>query len=385
MSARATQLTPVLLSLLFSGIVLSSFPTTVNAQPLLLYTPYTKIYVPPGESVNYPLDVINKGRARKTEDIRVSGLPKGWTWALKSGNLTVGQVSVLPGEKKNILLQVQVPLRVNKGSYHFRVLAGGLAELPLITTVSEQGIYKTEFSSSQADMEGAANTTFTFSAKLKNSMGEKQLYSFRSMAPPGWEVTFKSNYKQVASVEVDANHTQDVTITVDPPDEVDAGTYRIPVMATTGASSAGMNLEVHITGSYAVELTTPKGLLSTSITAGDSKRVELIVKNTGSSELNDIDLRSTAPINWTVSFDPKKIEKLAPGQTAQVFADIRADKNAIAGDYVSDLEAHSPAASSKAAFRVSVKTPWLWSWSGLLIILAACGSVYYLFRKYGRR
>jgi hypothetical protein len=143
--------------------------TNGGTQPIILYTPYTEIFVPPGESVNYPLDVINKGNAESTADISVSGLPKGWTWELKSGNLDVGQVAVLPGERKNILLQVQVPLRVNKGRYHFRVLAGGLATLPLTVAVSEQGVYKTEFSTGQANMEGAANTTFTFSAKLKNS------------------------------------------------------------------------------------------------------------------------------------------------------------------------------------------------------------------------
>ena len=130
---------------------------------------------------------------------------------------------------------------------------------------------------------------------------------------------------------------------------------------------------------------TPKGLVITSITAGDSKKVQLLVKNTGSAELHNIDLRAAAPINWTVSFDPEKIEKLAPGETAQVLADIRADKNAIAGDYITDLEARSPATSSKAAFRVSVKTPLLWSWSGLLLIFGSFGSVFYLFRKYGRR
>jgi uncharacterized membrane protein len=385
MSARAIRLTPALLSLFFSGIFSAAFCDNGNGQPLILYTPYTEIFVPPGESVNYPLDVINKSSSEEMTNITISGLPRGWTWELKSGNLTVGQVAVLPGEKKSISLQVQVPLRVNKGNYHFRVLAGGLASLPLTVAVSEQGIYKTEFSTEQPNMEGAANTTFTFGAKLKNSFGEKQLYSFRSIAPPGWNVAFKANYKQVASVEVEANHTQDVSIVIDPPDETGAGTYRIPVVASTGASSASMNLEVHITGSYSVELSTPNGLLSTSITAGDSKRIEFVVNNTGSAELDDIDLRSVAPINWTVSFDPKKIPKLAPGETAQVFADIKADKNAIAGDYITNLEARSPAAISKAAFRVSVKTPVLWSWSGLMIIFASCGSVYYLFRKYGRR
>lgn len=81
MSARAIRLAPVLLSLFFSGFVSATSGTNGGAQPIILYTPYTEIFVPPGESVNYPLDLINKGNAESRADISVSGLPKGWTWS----------------------------------------------------------------------------------------------------------------------------------------------------------------------------------------------------------------------------------------------------------------------------------------------------------------
>ncbi len=72
-------------------------------------------------------------------------------------------------------------------------------------------------------------------------------------------------------------------------------------------------------------------------------------------------------------------------QGSTVTATIKADKKAIPGDYVTNLEARTPEASSKASFRMSVKTPMLWGWIGVLIIAAAIGTVWYLFRKYGRR
>lgn len=121
------------------------------------------------------------------------------------------------------------------------------------------------------------------------------------------------------------------------------------------------------------------------MTAGDEKRVELVLKNTGSAELTDINLSSGKPANWDVTFAPDKVEKLEPGKTAQVYATIKADRKAIPRDYVANMEAKTPEASSKVAFRVSVKTPVLMGWVGVLIILAALGSVYHLFRKYGRR
>ena len=134
-----------------------------------------------------------------------------------------------------------------------------------------------------------------------------------------------------------------------------------------------------------MELSTPTGLLSTDITAGDTKRVELVVNNTGSAVLSDISFEFSAPLNWDVTFDPKNIEVLQPGKTDRVYATIKADKKAIPGDYVTNIDAKTPEVSSRAAFRISVETPILWGWIGILIILAALGSVYYLFRKYGRR
>lgn len=355
------------------------------AQNLSLYTPYTKISVPPGEAIDYAIDLINNSSAIKTTDIAVVGLPKGWDFELKSGDWHVEQLSVLPKEKKNFSLKVNVPLKINKGTYRFQVVAKGHTSLPLMVVVSEQGTYKTEFTSDQTNMEGAANATFTYNATLRNRTAEQQVYALRAQTPPGWNISFRANGKQVSSVDIEANRTQDITIEIDPPDEIEAKTYKIPVLAGTTNTSAALDFEVVIKGSTKIELTTPTGLLSSDITAGDSKRVQLVVKNTGSGDLKNIEMKFSAPANWDVVFEPTKIPFLRSGSTDDVFATIKADKKAIAGDYVVNLEAKTPEVSSKASFRVSVETSLLWGWLGIFIILAALGGVYYLIRKYGRR
>lgn len=97
-------------------------------------------------------------------------------------------------------------------------------------------------------------------------------------APRGWSVVFKPNYKQATSAQVEANSSQNVSIEIVPPANVEAGNYKIPVRAATGTTSADLELEVVVTGSYEMELSTPRGLLSTEITAGDVKRIELVVR-----------------------------------------------------------------------------------------------------------
>ena len=350
-----------------------------------LYTPYTKISVPPGESIDYAIDIINNSKEIKDVEISISGMPRGWNYTIKSATWNVNQISVLPGERKSFTLKVDVPLKVNKGSYQFKVVAGTFDVLALVVIVSEQGTYKTEFTTTQANMQGQASSTFSFNTNLQNRTSDKQLYALIAEAPRGWTVMFKSNFQLVTSVSIEANSTLNLQIDIKSPDRIEAGTFKIPVNAVTSTTSARLDLEAVITGTYTMELSTPTGLLSTDITAGEVKRVELILNNTGSSELNNIILNFTAPINWDITFNPEKIEKLQPGKTAQVFATIKADKKAIAGDYVAGIDAKTPETSSKLSFRISVETSIIRGWIGVLIIIIALGSVYYLFRKYGRR
>lgn len=355
------------------------------APELILYTPYKGISVSPGQSIDYNIDVINKAGSVRDATLTIRGLPKDWTYELKSGGWVLETLSVLPDEKRAVTLKVNVPLKVKKGVYRFSVVAGNLAVLPLKVTVVEEGTFRSELTTQRPNMEGNSNSTFTFTADLRNMTAEDQLYALRANAERGWNVSFKADGRQVSSVKVGPNQRQSITIEVDPPDVIEAKSYKIPIIASTSSTSAELELEVVIKGSYAMELTTPTGLLSTGITAGKTRRVELTVINKGSAPLTNVKLNHSAPINWDVTFEPASIDRLEAGEQAQVFATINADEKAIAGDYVVTMESKTPEVSSKATFRVSVKTPILYGWLGVLVIGGALGGVYTLFRKYGRR
>ena len=355
-----------------------------NPKSVILYTPYTKISVSPGASVDYSIDLINNTDELTNANLSVSGLSSSWKHEIKSGGWSLSQLSVLPNEKKSFNLKVEVPLKVNKGNYHFTVFAGE-TQLPLEITVAQQGTYQTEFTTDQPNMQGNSKSTFTFSATLKNQTSDQQLYALMANAPRGWNVVFKPNYKQATSAQVEANSTQNVSIEIVPPANVEAGSYKIPVRAATGTTSAELELEVVVTGSFQMELTTPRGLLSADVTAGGTKRIELNVKNTGSSLLKDIQMSANKPVDWEVSFEPSKIDMLKAGETTTVTATLKASKKALPGDYVTTMMAKTPEVNADAQFRIAVKTPMIWGWVGVLIIIIAVGAVCYLFRKYGRR
>jgi len=355
-----------------------------NTGSVVLYTPFTKISVPPGQSVSYSISIINKSGKLQRLDVSVWGLSRRWDYQIESGGLRIQQISILPNAKEILSLKLRVPLKINKGNYRFFVKVGK-DKLPLTINVSKRGTYNTLFTSNQKNMEGNSKSTFYFRTTLKNMTDETQLYSLRADAPLGWQVIFKPNYQQATSVEIKPNETSNITINIRPPDFVKAGTYKIPVYAVTQNTSAHMVLEVVITGTYNVVLTTPTGLLSTSVISGDQKKIELVVRNTGSAELKNIKFTASYPPTWEVEFNPKEIDHIEPGKEARVHATVKAGKKAIPGDYLVVFRAQTPEVYAKAQFRIMVKTPMLWGWVGVFIILIAIGFVVFLFRKYGRR
>jgi len=355
------------------------------AQSLRLYTPYPHITVPPGETIDYSIDLINNGGGIATADIAVEGIPERWKHTLRSGGWNAQSISVLPNDKKNLSLKVDLPYDIEKGVYTFRVIARGHSVLPLVVEVSEQGTVKTVFTADQANMQGHADTNFNYRTKLENQTGEKQLYSLSSHAPRGWTVIFKPNYQQASSVEIEPGQSKEIQIEVKAPYNVKAGKYTIPVIAGTGNSTARLELEADVSGSFGLEVGTPTGRLSEKITAGRRRNIELVVRNTGSTDLNSVRMNASKPQGWEVTFTPDTIPLIAAGESAQVKAQVRAYNKAIPGDYVLTLSAQTPETNSSASFRMNVKTPLLWGWLGILIILGTIGTVVYLFRKYGRR
>ena len=94
-----------------------------------------------------------------------------------------------------------------------------------------------------------------------------------------------------------------MTVSVVPPANVEAGEYSIPVSAISAKENLKMDLQVHITGTYNLALSTPSGLLSLDAKANKASDVTLSVTNNSNVTLSNINLNSAAPTGWVVEFD----------------------------------------------------------------------------------
>jgi|SRR5690625_3831696 len=377
------------LSLAFLLLGLTLSPMKSHADPLTLYTPYTGLSVTPGETITYNVDVINDGDTIQHVTFDVHKLPKGWDYSLRADGISIDQLSIRSKSEEQITLDVNVPLKVDKGEYQFELQLSGndgsTSTLPLLINVSEKGTFKTDFTIEQPNMQGHADSEFSYTATLKNQTADSQHYALSAEVQEGWNVQFNVDGSSVTSVTVEPNESKNITMDVTLPENVKADTYVIPVVASTGSTSAEIELEAVITGKYEMELTTPEGNLSANVTAGRDKTVSLVLENTGSADLTDISLSAQTPPDWEVTFDQEQIQTLKAGETATVKATVHAPNDAIAGDYVTTFSAETAQASSEAPFRMSVKTSTLWGFIGVAIILFIIAGLYFIFKKYGRR
>jgi uncharacterized membrane protein len=241
------------------------------------------------------------------------------------------------------------------------------------------------FTTRLMNLEATSKETFRYNASLYNANNRSKIYELSAALPPGWTSSFRVDGMQVTSFRLDSNKTQDLTIEITPSPETKPGKYPVPVTAAADQELLRLDLEAVVKGAYALDLTTPTGRLSDEVTEGSRKPIHLTVKNTGTLPLDALELTAQSPTKWDATFEPARIERLDPGKSLEVVANVHVPDKTIAGDYISNFTVKNNNTNANAAFRVTVTTSWLAGWLGILFILLAIGIVWYLIRKYGRR
>ena len=367
-------------------------PLTARAAGgLELYTDYPGISVKAGDSESIAMHVSNESGSAVEASLNVLALPEGWTGYFSGNGSQVSRVHVQNGAEADLTFQLQIPEDAAEGSYTVQlqtVSDTGLTDtVDLTFDIQEvqysQGTLETEY----AQQEGASGTSFTFNTTLINNSAADQSYSLSAEAPQGWQVSFQPSGEStnVASVDVASAGSQGLTVSVTPPENVEAGEYTIPVSAVSANDSLSTDLKITITGTYSLALSTPNELLSFDAHANRESDVTLTVTNNSNVDLQNITLTSSAPSGWNVSFDTSSIDVLEAGATQEITAHVTPGDAAMTGDYVTTFTASCSETSADAQFRVSVKTSTVWGVAAVVIILALIAAVAAVFKKYGRR
>lgn len=360
------------------------------AEGFSLYTDNPGIHVTAGDSVSFDLHLSGGNAAGRDVSLSIASMPEGFTGFIKSGNYEVTKVHA-SGNGEDIIasLQVTIPLEAAEGTHevivHAESAQGYADDLSLELTVSGLEAGESNFHVEYPDQEGVSGTSFSYSTTIANNTLSTQNYNFSSDAPAGWQVSFTSDSTQISSLEVESGSSAGVTITVTPPEKVEAGEYQIGCAATSAREQLSTTLNVTILGSYDMELSTTDGRLSFDAFAKKQSDVDLKITNNGNIDLENLSLSSQAPTGWEVSFDTTSIDKLEAGASVDVTAHITPGDNALNGDYITVITASCDNQSDSAEFRVTVKTQTSWGIFAIVIIVAVVAGLYYVMKKYGRR
>jgi uncharacterized membrane protein len=387
------------------GLLLGLSPmSVVAAVGLTISTPYPSVTVDPGGTATFDLSITTLVPDRV--DLSVTTNPgAGWTTRLRGGGSTISAVyttnvtsdaSPAPSPTASATLEVTVPVDVAPGAYKVvlqgKSTAGVTETLSLDMTVEELGLGSVTMSTQNPVQRGRAGGSLTFNVTLKNDTNQETSFTLDAQGPADWDITAQpSGSTSATTFVVAAGASTGVTVKADSPDTAPAGQYPIKVTALGGPEAASIDLGVEITGSYSLSLDTADQRLNANVVVGTDAPINLVVKNTGSSDLTDVSLTATPPNGWTVTFAPDKITTLAANNAdgVPVVATVHASNTAVAGDYVLTIRASSTtqgtSASDSVDIRTTVETSPLWGFIGIGLIVLVVVGLFFVFRQYGRR
>jgi len=362
---------------------------------IAVYTEFSGIVVPVGDTVRMDLTVENKGRQDETVALKLTNVPKGWKASLKGGGFSVTGVSVPEGKTRTLNFSAEPEKGIGPGTYTFGIegdTADGKFKSPFTIAVdvqerSRMGAGDIQVTTSYPVLRGQTDSTFEFSLDVNNKSDADRNFDLAAQVPEKWEVNFKPAYesKQISNIRVKGGSNQTVAIQVTPPKDAKAGEYPVQVRISAGESRADVKLMVALTGIYKLEAITPTGILSVEAVRGKPTNLSLIVKNTGSAVNRNISFNAFKPENWKVEFKPEKLETLDPNAFKQVEVNITPSGEALVGDYSVALSVDGEKANKMLEMRVTVKASTAWGWIGVGLIALVIGGMGGLFVWLGRR
>jgi len=373
---------------MIAAMILSTPASLVRAvEGLDVTTPYPAVRVDPGGEISFPLTITTTEPERVS--LEVVDAPAGFETTIRGGGLIVDAVFTGGEEPPELELEVKVPEDAAPADYELVFRAEGSAgttDLPLSLVVAEVAAGSVTLETEIPSVRGDSSQTFSFDLTLSNDTAQEITFGLEAAGEPGWDVTPTfSGEEQAATSVIAAGETATVNVEAVAPEGIPAGTYPLLVRATGGSQVAEAPLQVEITGSYAMSLTTQDERVSTTVTSGGSTTLPIVVTNDGTADLTDISLTASPPRDWEVTFEPATIPLLAIGQDATVTANIRTAGDSVAGDYQLTIDAESVDASDSIDVRTTVETSSIWGFVGIALIALVVIGLLLVFRRYGRR
>lgn len=164
----------------------------------------------------------------------------------------------------------------------------------------------------------------------------------------GYSARFFVGGSAVPSLYLDRNQTRQVTLSITVPndaDEVDR-TLDFSVVARANETElARLAMGVAVRGVGSLVLGGASG--EASVPPGGGARFDVTVRNAGTAPLFDVEFDSRRPYGWTVRTEPRRVDRLDPGEVATAIIEVRAPDVIGGGRYTVDVAARAGDVASR--------------------------------------
>jgi uncharacterized membrane protein len=277
-------------------------------------------------------------------------------------------------------------------------------EEPTTVLISEEGrITSVNITEERLDLtcgfpmlEGPSTTEFLWEVELARAGAEDLVFDLTLDGPKDWYVyAVEDRYnkdKQISAIRINRFSVQEtIAIIAIAPywTYPDAGDYTITLEAVSGDINASIDLTATIVNNYQLYSQTELSGGRTRIyaKAGEDSIFPISVTNTGTASLDTINLSSTNPEGWTVTYSPAKLENLSPGASQQIEVSVLADKDTIPGDYMVSLEisGEPTAHATDLLMRVTVESSNRAILIAIVVIIVVAVALYFGIKEFRKR
>ena len=309
------------------------------------------------------------------------------------------------GETGRVDVALEVPEQTQAGDYMLNLNVGGdevaASQVDIRVTVNT-GFKdpKIELRQLYPALEAIAGEEFVFEVEFlytgASMTDEPRIFNLVTEVPKNWNIHMTPPYekeKKLTAISLKPGFTfTDKTRVVAMPPFLplpEPGEYSIileVVDAETGELSDTVEYTAIITARYNLILAPVGDRYNTNATAGEDSFFSAQVVNLGTADIDKVNFSSTKPEGWTIEFTPDTVDSLEALKVQTVDVNIKPPPETIAGDYQITLRASgSQAFAQDLTIRVTVESPTIWGWVGVIIIVLVIASLVVIFMRFSRR
>ncbi len=384
----------LLLLTVLSLVLCNNSIAQAEGDGLAISVPFTNITT---ERKNFrvPLEVRNHLDRSLTVSFEISP-PEMWGYSLiyeiDNFEFTVSEIFLKSNETMVLQLRLEPSEEIREGShtYTIRAISGNTASNEIQITVNIlKPVEEVEIEAASESVTGSPGSTFTYRFDVINTGYTDINFALSATIPSGWTLlgfrpsVFEDRAISELTVEAQSKFIG-AAFEVWCPRDVKPGEYIMRIELIGEEIERSFDFTAVVTGTHDIFLETQEDLLSYGVNAGESKQINLVVGNEGTTDLRTVKFFYDVPAGWGAAVVPEIIDTLPVGETAAVALVVNPPSGAIAGDYSVTVRVVAPETDDEIKLRMTVTRPTVWGIVGAAVVVASIFGLMLVFRKYGR-